>query len=253
MKKVVNCKYDKEGKAMLNIAICDDERSTVENVERCVLDFGTKHGFNIKTFKFYDGESLVSSDIKFDIIFLDGQMKGIDGIETASLIRENDMDIAIVFITSFAYYSTPAHTVHSFDFITKPFTYEDFERVLNDYLRTSKKSKMTILDIYDEQGQLIMQNVDDIICFKKERDWRRKIIMCTVKKDVCINGTISEMFSKLDGRQFFVPHVSFIINLRHVITLNGLYEILMTNDHKIPLSQKRKEEFKDKLHKFAIN
>lgn len=238
---------------MLKIAICDDEISTVENVEKCVLTFGKSHGFNIKTFKFYDGESLISSDIKFDIIFLDGQMNGIDGIETASLIRENDMDITIVFITGFAYYSTPAHTVHSFDFIEKPFKYEDIERVLNDYLRTSKKDKMTIIDIYDERGQLIMQNVDDIICFKKEEGWRRKIIMCTVKKDIHINGTISEMFSKLDGRQFFVPHVSYIINLRHVITLDGLYDIVLTNNNIIPLSQKRKEEFKDKLHKFAIN
>lgn len=237
---------------MLKVAICDDEISMVENVEKCVLTFGKSHGFNIKNFKFYDGESLISSDMKFDIIFLDGQMNGIDGIETASLIRENDMDITIVFITGFAYYSTPAHTIHSFDFIVKPFKYDDIERVLNDYLRTNKKAKMTTIDIYDEQGQLIMQNVDDIICFKKEEGWRRKIIMRTVKNDVCINGTISEMFSELDGRQFFIPHVSYIINLRHVITLDGLYDIIMTNNNKIPLSQKRKEEFKDKLHKFAI-
>ncbi len=237
---------------MLKIAICDDDISTVESVEKYALTFGKSHGFNIKTFKFYNGESLISSDIKFDVIFLDGQMNGIDGIETASLIRENDMDITIVFITGFAYYSTPAHTVHSFDFIEKPFKYEDIERVLNDYLRTSKKDKMTVIDIYDERGQLIMQNVDDVICFKKEEGWRRKIIMCTVKNDVHINGTISEMFSKLDGRQFFVPHVSYIINLRHVITLDGLYDIVLTNNNVIPLSQKRKEEFKDKLHKFAI-
>lgn len=237
---------------MLRIAICDDEMSTVENVEKHISTFGKLHGFNVETFKFYDGESLISSDIKFDIIFLDCQMNGIDGIETASLIRENDMDITIIFITGFAYYSTPAHTVHSFDFIEKPFKYEDIERVLNDFLRTNKKEKMTILDIYDEQGQLIMQNVDDIICFKKEKNWRRKIIMCTVKKDIYINGTISEMFSKLDGRQFFIPHASFIINFRHVITLDGLYIIILTNNLEIPLSQKRKEEFKDKLHKFAI-
>lgn len=238
---------------MLKIAICDDEVSSVEDVEKHMLTFGKSHGFNIKTYKFYSGEALVSSDMDFDIIFLDGQMDGIDGIETATLIRENDMDIAIVFITGFAYYSTPAHTIHSFDFIEKPFKYENFERVLNDYLRTNKKSRMTVLDVYSEQGQLIMQDVDDIICFKKDKDLRRKVIMCTVKKDILINATISEMFSLLDERQFFMPHAAFIINLRHVKNLDGLYTIIMTQDHKIPLSQKRKEEFKDKIHKFAIN
>lgn len=238
---------------MLKIAICDDEVSSVEDVEKYVLKFGKSHGFNIKTYKFYNGESLISSDMNFDIIFLDGQMDGIDGIETAALIRENDMDIAIVFITGFAYFSTPAHTVHSFDFIEKPFKYDDFERVLNDYMRSNKKAQMTVLDVYTEQGQLIVQNVDDIICFKKDKDLRRKVIMCTVDKEIWINGTISELFSQLDERQFFMPHAAFIINLRHVRNLDGLYTIIMAKDHKIPLSQKRKEEFKDKLHKYAIN
>lgn len=238
------------GVALINIAICDDEISSVDAVEKCVMTFGEKNGYNIKTFKFYDGETLVSSDISFNIIFLDGQMKGIDGIETAALIRETDMDIPIVFITGFAYYSIPAHTVHSFDFITKPFKYEDFERVLNDFLRTDRRSQ--IIDFYDEQGKLIMQNVDDIICFKKDKTLRRKIMMCTVKKDICINGTVSDVISTLDERQFFVAHASYIINFRHVITLDGLYNIIMTNGHEIPLSPKRKKEFKDKLHKFAM-
>ena len=61
---------------MLRIAICDDEMSTVENVEKHISTFGKLHGFNVETFKFYDGESLISSDIKFDIIFLDCQMNG---------------------------------------------------------------------------------------------------------------------------------------------------------------------------------
>lgn len=237
---------------MIRIAICDDEISSVENVEMHIRSFGKLHDFNIETFSFFDGESLISSDIQFDLIFLDGQMSGIDGIETARLIRERDMNIPIVFITSFAYYSIPAHTVHTFDFITKPFKYEDFERVLGDYLRTDKKPRMTTLDVYDEHGRLIMQKVDDIICFKKEKNIRRKVTMCTVERNICISRTIADIFSDLDERQFFMPHVSFIINLRHVITLDGLYTIIMTKGHEIPLSQKRKEEFKDKLHKFAI-
>lgn len=115
---------------MVKIAICDDERQVVDDIENHVLMYEKMHDVGVQTYKFYEGEMLVSSEIKFDIIFLDGQMTGMDGIETASLIREKDMDIPIIFITSFAYYSMPAHSVHSFDFIIKPFKYEDLERVL---------------------------------------------------------------------------------------------------------------------------
>lgn len=237
---------------ILRIAICDDESFAVEEAEKHILTFVQNHGYHIETYKFYDGESLLCSEIKFDMIFLDGQMGGIDGIETASLLRENDMDTPIVFITNFAYYSTPAHTVHSFDFITKPFKYEDFDRVLNDYLRTDKKTRINVLDFYTERGHLIMQDVDDIVCFSKDKSIRRKVIMTTTKKEIVINGTISDVFLTLDERQFFIPHASFIINLLHVKSLSGLYTINMTKDKEIPLSQKRKEEFKDKLHKFAM-
>lgn len=179
-------------------------------------------------------------------------MTGMDGIETASLIRKKDMDIPIIFITSFAYYSMPAHSVHSFDFIIKPFKYEDFKRVLGDLLRSNKISDAhSFLDVYADNGALIMQNKSEIIYFEKDKSIRRKILMHTTKGEILINGTLSEIMASLDRGQFFMPHASFIINLEHVRTLENLYTIQMTDGFEIPLSQKRKEEFKNKIHAFA--
>lgn len=175
-----------------------------------------------------------------------------DGIETASLIREKDMNIPIIFITSFAYYSMPAHSVHSFDFIIKPFKYEDLERVIGDLLRSNKiGAAPSFLDVYADNGALIMQDKSEIIYFEKDKSIRRKILLHTTKREILINGTISEIMASLERGQFFMPHASFIINLEHVRTLENLYTIQMTGGYEIPLSQKRKEEFKDKIHAFA--
>lgn len=237
---------------MVKIAICDDERSVVDDIENHILTYGKLNSVDLQIYKFYEGETLVSSEIEFDIIFLDGQMTGMDGIETASLIRKKDMDIPIIFITSFAYYSMPAHSVHSFDFIIKPFKYEDFKRVLGDLLRSNKISDShSFLDVYADNGALIMQNKSEIIYFEKDKSIRRKILMHTTKGEILINGTISEIMASLDRGQFFMPHASFIINLEHVRTLENLYTIQMTDGFEIPLSQKRKEEFKNKIHAFA--
>lgn len=237
---------------VVNIAICDDERAVVDDIEDHVLTFGKIHDVGVQTYKFYEGETLVSSEIKFDIIFLDGQMNGMDGIETASLIREKDMDIPIVFITSFVYYSMPAHSVHSFDFIVKPFKYDDIARVLGDLLHSNKiGSAPSFLDVYADNGSLIVQDKSKIIFFEKDKSIRRKILMHTTKKDILINGTISEIMASLDSGHFFMPHASFIINLEHVTTLENLYTIQMTGGYEIPLSQKRKKEFKDRIHAFA--
>ena len=54
---------------MVKIAICDDERQVVDDIENHVLMYGKMHGVGVQTYKFYEGEMLVSSEIKFDIIY----------------------------------------------------------------------------------------------------------------------------------------------------------------------------------------
>lgn len=72
---------------MYEIAICDDEPAICDMVSNVIREWGP----DIKISCFYSGESLLASYESFDVIFLDIDMKGIDGIETGRQIRERDM------------------------------------------------------------------------------------------------------------------------------------------------------------------
>ena len=60
------------------------------------------------------GEKLVESDQNYDILFLDIDMDGMNGIETAKILREKDKNVKIIYVTSYAEYVHYAFAVHAF-------------------------------------------------------------------------------------------------------------------------------------------
>ena len=69
---------------MIKIGICDDNAKIVSKIKRYVESYD-KEKADIRTFK--NGEELLAEEEVFDAIFLDIDMDGINGIETAQKIK----------------------------------------------------------------------------------------------------------------------------------------------------------------------
>lgn len=104
---------------MLKVAVCDDVSTIVDKLEQYIREYFSNNNGTVQIFKFYDGETLLGSELQFNLVFLDVEMGGIDGITAAEYIRKNDMDLPIVYITGYSDYCMQAHHVHAFDFIKK--------------------------------------------------------------------------------------------------------------------------------------
>ena len=63
---------------------------------------------------------MLESEEKFDIIFLDIDMGGINGIETAKKIRIYDKKVKIIYVTNYTDYTSSAFSVHAFGYLVKP-------------------------------------------------------------------------------------------------------------------------------------
>ncbi|MEN8076680.1 response regulator [Clostridioides difficile] len=77
---------------MIKIGICDDDKNIVSKIKTYINEY-SKEKFIINTYN--SGEELLSLNEKFDVIFLDIDMIGIDGIETAKRLRIYDKDVKI--------------------------------------------------------------------------------------------------------------------------------------------------------------
>lgn len=231
---------------MLNIAVCDDERLYTEKLADIILSFTQQNNMSTRIEKFDDGTELISSGIKFDLIFLDIEMKKSNGIEIAERIREADSNVPIVYVTSYSDYWRRAYRVHAFDFILKPFNSEEIFRVLSDFIALKKDSNIKTVELTTEYGTEI-QPINEIYYFILLA--KRKIQIVTISKDYIVRENLTDIFNKLDDDCFYITHRSCIVNMNYVQTIKKNDGILMTNGDWVPLAQKKQKDFFIKLSK----
>ena len=121
----------------LNIAICDDEEIIREQIKE--LTEKEKSGLCMELYE--TGDALLASGKQFDIVFLDIQMEGTDGIETAKRLRQRDEDTILIFITGIREYVFEAFDVAAFHYLLKPIEEEKFREVFRRAGRELEKRK----------------------------------------------------------------------------------------------------------------
>ena len=229
---------------MIHIAVCDDESEVIEKINDSVTRFLTdnKQGFIIE--KYYSGESLIESKKKYDLIFLDIEMKELNGIETAQAIRSEDIDVKIVYITSYTDYWRRAYKVHAFDFISKPFSDEDIHNVLKDFLKIYNAENEKTVELKTADGAAVLKTKDILYFYIKDKE-KRKVIVNTSHGEYVSTESLKEIYERLDSEEFYKAHKSCIVNLRYVQSMskNNGGDIIMTNGTNIPLAIKKQKEF----------
>ena len=93
---------------MLKIAICDDEKYFVQKIKNILIEYLENRKIQYEIDTFYSGIELVDMGIeivKYQIVFLDINMKQLNGMETAEMIRKYSQDIYLVFVTAYVDYS----------------------------------------------------------------------------------------------------------------------------------------------------
>lgn len=230
---------------MLKIAICDDEVNIL-NKTREIVESYSKSNIEVTTYK--SGEELISDYKDFDIIFLDIDMKGINGIEAAKRIREKDKLVKIVYVTNYTDYTSSAFSVHAFGYIVKPVKEEDIHHQLDEVLSYMREEISEVLEFNTTEG-IIRIDLKDIYYFEYKL---RKVIMKTKDYSYIIKQKISEIGDQMEDYDFVMPHKSFSINLYNVKSVKG-YDIHMMDGSIIPLSQKKSTKFRHSLNIYLSN
>ena len=111
----------------MQIAVCDDEKSIglilEEKIKKLLPDAVIE--------KYLSGDELIASGCEPDILFLDIQMPGMDGMETARLLRQKNERMVLIFVTAVEEYVFQAFDVAAFHYLVKPFSDEKFEMLNN--------------------------------------------------------------------------------------------------------------------------
>ena len=224
---------------MLKIAVCDDDRQMLGKMQQYLKDFDKL--FRICLYS--SGEALLNSGETYDFIFLDIDMRGISGIDTARMLRKKDRKAKIIYVTAYEDFRDYAFSVHAFAYLVKPVSKEKIQEILREALEYTETEDMGPSLCFHTTDGLLDICIRDIYYFEYQN---RQLKMATVSGDVWIPDSIHHMAQKMESYDFLMPHKSFIVNLFHIRNLKG-YDIFMTDGSIVPLSQKKSSDFRKRL------
>lgn len=231
---------------MFKIAICDDIKSTCDEIKDIILNIskGTLSE-NISIDIFYSGEALIS-DIReeenlYDLIFLDIELGGkINGVEVGRIIRGemDDYITQIVYISSKNNYDRQLFDVQPLHFLQKPI---DVLKIENDIKLAIKISgKENRFFEFKNLRNITKVPYKDILYFESRG---REIILVSCKTQYIFYNNIHSL-SKILPDFFIYPHRSYLVNYE-LITCFKFEELVMSNGDVIPISRNKRKEIRN--------
>ncbi len=207
----------------LNIAICDDESMTLKINCTYMEELSKKYKVDANIVGFSKGEDLLeymehSEDI--DIAFLDVDMKGMNGIQTAAMMLRRNPRTVIIFITGHREFAYEAFTVEAFSFLMKPIDPDRLDRIfkkavlqVNDIMNRKLRSSLIITE--DNIKKKINQSA---ILYIERVEARSVIVTKTAKHG--IYETITSLENRLEDN-FLRINQGIIVNLNEVAGVQG--------------------------------
>ncbi|MBC8590031.1 LytR/AlgR family response regulator transcription factor [Wansuia hejianensis] len=215
----------------------------------------------------YGKEALeLEKQLNPDLIFLDIDMPGLNGIEVAQELVKSDSRPFIVFVTAYEAYAIKAFEVNAIDYILKPISEERLEKSIKKILNSINReresyfdrlgnllSKLNIIEekipnkiSLNQNGTLIPINIDEIIYATIED---KNTVVYTDKGRFQINATLGELKEKLNSPRFFRSHKSYLVNLDAIEAIepwfNSTFNLKIKNTkEKILVSRSQSKEFK---------
>ena len=204
---------------MLRFVICEDNKEFLNRLSNSVIKVMMPYNFEYKINKFTqyneEVEEIISSKDDVKIYILDIEMPEVSGLEIASMIREDDLESIVIFVTSHPEFKNDIFysRLLAIDYISKSKFWEDrFEKTIDYTVRTLNKKKVLIFE-YNYNSYRIP--FDSIVYIEKLSDNKKCLIYTEDNNCFEIISTISALMKKLTPN-FYRSHKSCIINLDKV-------------------------------------
>lgn len=235
------------------IVICDDMASEREKLTKMILDH-PQYDSSFEILEVGSAEELFALKEKIDLLFLDIELPGLNGIKAADEISEQQPECLIVFVSSYYQYIRDAYHTDVCQFLLKPIHDKIFEQEFTFFLDKYEKS----------QACYLRKCKDGITSIKKSEviylESRKRIVCAHMVNgdELCYYGKLSDEAEYLKDSGFVQCQKAFIVNMAYVqsISYDGIQTSVKDKDGKaikVPISREKKKYMESKLKKYIAN
>ncbi len=217
---------------MLALSLCDDNAAERTYLKNLVLGWAARSGADVSVREYPSAEALLFAyeDRPPDILLLDIEMPGMNGVELAGKLRDRREDVQIVFITGYPDFLAEGYEVEALHYLLKPVTAEKLSSVLSRAAEKISRAEKKIL-LPSDGGKTALP-LKEIRYIEARRQYS---VIYAVSGEYRLKVSISELETQLDG-YFLRVQRSFIVNLREVLRINRS-EVILRSGEAVPISR----------------
>lgn len=212
---------------MLNFVICDDNLNILDKFSKMLESIFIQNGYEGKI-------GLTTTDVnellnyvdnnKTDVLVLDINLKSNKtGLEIASLVRERNKNVYIIFTTAHLEYAMMAYRFKTFDYLAKPVTSDRLEETITRLFEDVNGIPKKYIKINNNKTII---DSSEILFIKKDG---MKLLFHTKNRDYETYGSFNKIQEGLPSN-FVRTHKSFIVNVQNVTNVDAVADIISFSD-----------------------
>ncbi len=234
---------------MLRVAICDDETVILSKIDELARVFFRTHCVDCKIQAYQSSKNLLydlQDGINYDLLLLDIEMPGIDGMDLAKVIRGIMPAAKIIFITSHLEYAITAYEFSVFRYIPKTVIDDKLPPALEDYYKLYRleRNEFYTVEIKNHVEQLPYREILYIL-----KDGKYAVFHLTGGKTQSVRKTLAQVFEEMSKEYFCFADRGCIVNLANVVGIDDT-GILFPDDQRITISKANISDFKTTMLRF---
>ena len=225
----------------MRILICDDDDAIVTKLKKYVIEYFKHKKLKVPEISSYNnGEDLLNDSGEKNIIFLDVEMPGLNGIYIGRELKQHDRNTIIFIVTSFAEYLDDDMRFHVFRYLSKPLDRQRLFQNMNDALQLYNSTN-TKIPLETKDGVYTV-SASDIIFIEGRK---RTIHVYTTHREYIVIPKMSHWIATLDSPCFFQSHRSFIVNMQYVTNFDHSLIHLYNDQYTAYLTRRKYSDFKE--------
>ena len=212
---------------MYRILIVEDEPEAAERLRAAIARYGKEHGEQLGVTWARSALELDEKDPAYDLIFMDIELPGQNGMDAALDLRGRDHATPLIFVTNLAQYAVRGYEADALDFIVKPFTYGSFALRMDRAIQVMRRRARRSITLRSREGTRIFP-VDELVSVTvRGHDLEYRL---SSGEPLLARGSLSGAEPQLGGSPFLRISSRCIINMGHVRGVHDARVTLSTGD-----------------------
>ena len=211
-------------------AICDDSATDAAFVGGILQDWAAQRGIALQCDTFDSADQFLfhyAEDKNFDLLLLDVEMPGTDGVTLAKTVRQDNEAVQIVFITGYSDYIAEGYDVAALHYLMKPVRPEKLFAVLDRaWEKHGRNARCLNLELSGEMVRLPLYEV-------RYLDVHQNYVTVHARADYTVKRTLAEFENELD-EGFFRVGRGMILNLGQIRRVTRK-EVVLADGTALPL------------------